>query len=309
MTTIEKITKALDRGGQLLGHFLTWRISDARIPVSSFKAIWTGAGLDEALLPEAATPERVLREAGQRAMRAHKQTHLYTLAAKTNDHTIYAILEKQPDGAGKVPTAQVAQIAVDALGGFSSDQPTNPMVVAVRAEFDEEWGSYVAQDVRRSVIRLIEASASVALRDGGGVYFIPAPFASTVEALRTVLSKVGGSSVTAFPITADASGEAAKEIGAVAVAGLEDEIVKLKEEIDGFARATLAPNGDAPRESTVERRLEAFNALRQRANLYRDVLAIEVTDLDAQIASLEETATLILDVMNDPAGEQVAIPV
>ena len=37
------------------------------------------------------------------------------------------------------------------------------------------------------------------------------------------------------------------------------------------------------RTSTLTRRLEAFAALRERAKLYRSVLAITVTDLDRQL--------------------------
>ena len=53
------------------------------------------------------------------------------------------------------------------------------------------------------------------------------------------------------------------------------------------------------RTSILSRRLEAFAALRDRAKLYRGVLAITVTDLDRQ---LDEMSATVAGMINKKAA-------
>lgn len=294
------IEKALDRGGSLLGHMVWWALADARIDATTFKALWTGAGLDAKLLPDTGGPARALKEAGALTVRGHEH-HLFRFAAETATHTIYAVVREDPDGVGTNRYVQEAQVAVDGAGTFTSDQPAHDIVQAVRAKFDEVWGSYQTRDVTAAMLRLLHECAAVTLRESGGVYFVPAPYAAQVASLRDVIGKLGGSSVTAIPLTADPEGQAAKGVGDAAKAGIEADLHKLREEMNAFAEMTSQATGakDMPRASTLERRLERFEELRSKAALYRDVLSIEVSDLDAQIAGLEEIASTVLTVIED----------
>lgn len=310
MTHAKKIVgAALDRGGALLGHMLWWRLEDVRTPVATFKAAWTGAGLGEKYLPETPTPGRALRDAGTAAMRGQEH-HLFRFAADTGAHLIYAIVREEADGKGDVTYVQEAQIAVDGAGQITSDHPEHPLVAAVKSGFDVIWGCYQHRDVVASILRVLKDCAAVTLRDSGGIYYVPAPFAATVSSLETAIRGVGRSEVTALPITADPEAKAAAALGAAAKGGIERDLAALREEMDAFSDAVLAGE-KGPRASTVERRLEEFQALRERALLYRDVLAVEVGDLDTQIKALEEQAETVLTVLDMPPApdtRQATIP-
>lgn len=83
--------------------------------------------------------------------------------------------------------------------------------------------------------------------------------------------------------------EAEQTLGAVARGSLEDELAVLQAEIEGFVASP------PDRTSTLERRLGAFEELRARTRLYRDVLRVEVETLDQQLDRLAATVTQLID--------------
>jgi hypothetical protein len=89
------------------------------------------------------------------------------------------------------------------------------------------------------------------------------------------------------------SQDASRALGAIATASLEAELAQLQGEIAAFV--SMPPE----RTSTLTRRLEAFAALRERAKLYRSVLAITVTDLDRQ---LDEMSTRVEGMIHQKAA-------
>jgi hypothetical protein len=63
----------------------------------------------------------------------------------------------------------------------------------------------------------------------------------------------------------------------------------LKSEVEGF----IASPPDRP--STLVRRLDAFEDLKNRAALYRDVLQVHVADLDATLTGLAVAVESLLN--------------
>jgi len=55
--SLEELRGALADGDKHLGDLIWWSLSDARIDRSTLEAIWAGAQLDPALLPELPTDE------------------------------------------------------------------------------------------------------------------------------------------------------------------------------------------------------------------------------------------------------------
>jgi hypothetical protein len=77
-------------------------------------------------------------------------------------------------------------------------------------------------------------------------------------------------------------------LGAAAKLAIEDELASLKAEVESF----MSSPPDRP--STLVRRLDAFEELQARANLYRDVLQVHVSDLDQTLAQLVSTVEQLL---------------
>ena len=127
-------------------------------------------------------------------------------------------------------------------------------------------------------MKTLTSCAAVTLRDFGGVYFVPAPYADTLRRLQAAVAAIGASRLDIVPI--HASPEARAALGDAARAAVEDDLVALRAEIERF----LAEPPD--RASTLMRRLQVFEELRSKARLYHSVLSVQVQDLEASLDEL-----------------------
>ena len=135
-------------------------------------------------------------------------------------------------------------------------------------------------------MNVLGGCAAVTLRDHGGVYWIPAPHAATLRKLQAAVEQIGSSRVYLLPV--HASADATKTLGEAAVAALTEELTALRTEVEGFLKAP------PERASTLVRRLDAFDELRGRAELYRSVLSVTVADLDQTLTALTASVDQLL---------------
>jgi hypothetical protein len=151
-------------------------------------------------------------------------------------------------------------------------------VRAIQDTFVQLRDTHTADDVRRTVVRTLHTLAAVTLREGGGVYWVPRTHAATVRKLEQAVGRLGKSTFHVVPVhhTDDAS----RTLGVVARGSLEADLAALREELESFK----AQPPDRP--STLHRRLEAFEELRGRAQLYRDILHVQVEDLESHLTSM-----------------------
>ena len=77
-------------------------------------------------------------------------------------------------------------------------------------------------------------------------------------------------------------------MGDAAMGAIQQELEQLKAEVEGF----IAQSPDRP--STLARRFDAFEALKGRAQRYRDILHVQVQDLDAQLDSMTASVEKLL---------------
>ena len=61
--TLDKLTSALNQGGQHLGDIVYWTLAEARIDRSTLENIWAGAQLSPEFLPDPPTAEELVAEA------------------------------------------------------------------------------------------------------------------------------------------------------------------------------------------------------------------------------------------------------
>jgi uncharacterized protein involved in exopolysaccharide biosynthesis len=283
--TLTSISQSLNSSGPHVGDILWWSLFDSHVSAEWFAGEWKAAGLDGSILAQPKTPARALREAGFAAVTG-VDGQLFRFAAQTDERTIWALVREERKGDGSVEYHQEAQIAVDlAAGTFSSDCAAHPIVQDIRARYDALVGTYSSREVRASIVRLLERSSAVSIREAGGVYWIPAPYAETGRRLKAVIDQVGSSVFSVLPVHETNIGNEA--LGNAARGSLETEIVELKDEIARF-------KADPPKAATLERRLEAFTALQARASLYRDLLSVEVSDLETNLTELADSVKAII---------------
>ncbi len=273
------IRNHLQTAGEHVGDMLWWTLEDARIARDRLEEVWTAAGLSTAFLPEPPTPEKALRTAVREAL-VGQQGHLIRLGKDDDDELVFAVVEEERDAAGNVRHQQVARVVLrkQVTPSLGSDAPDHPLVRAVRERYDGLLTTHTPDDVRRALVKTLASCAAVTLREHGGVYWVPAPFAGTLRHLQVAVAGIGASRVDVVPI--HASPEASKALGDAARSALEQDLSVLTAEIEDFLQEP------PDRASTLTRRLATFDELRSKARLYHSVLQVQVVDLDARLDEL-----------------------
>jgi hypothetical protein len=289
--TIDSIIQALTTGGRHLGDLCFWQLSDASVDRATFEARWQAAGLAKELLPEPPTPEKALKTAVREAgvgQQTPQKSRLIRVAVENEESLVFAVVleEKHPD-TGTLTYAQEAKVSMDrALGNLTSDNDQHEVVQSIVSKFGRLRDTHTADDVRRTITRTLASFSAVTLRESGGVYWVPQPFARELRQLQKCIQQFGSSEVYLIPV--HDSADANRTLGDVATQALQEELDALKVEVQSF----VAQPPERP--TTLARRFDAFDQLRSRAALYRDILAVQVKDLDSTLDSLTVSVESLL---------------
>ncbi len=281
---LERLRSTLATGGEHLGDMIFWSLADARVDRYTLESLWSGAGLDLGLLPDPPTAEKALRTAVREAQTGQRD-RLIRLGKDDEAEIVFGIVREHRPGDGTLTYSQEAAIRLDRVAERVTISPVDhDLGAAVWQAYQTLRTTHTPDDVRRAIVKTLHSFAAVTLREGGGVYWVASPYADNLRHLQAAIERIGSSRVYLLPVhkTADAQ----RTLGEIAKGVIEEELRALKTEIDGFLKAP------PDRASTLIRRFDAFDALRGKALLYRNVLQVEVQDLDQQLdrlsASVEE---------------------
>jgi hypothetical protein len=285
---LEQIRSYTATDGRHVGDVVWWGLDGARIRRADLEAIWARAGLSPDLLPKYPTPEKAFKTAIRDAGVGLAE-HLFELGKQDDDELVYALLRVERDSAGNVSTSQVARVRLDRhhTATLDSDEPDHELVRPVFTAYDQLLHTHTIEDVRRTLVKTLDACAAVTLRDHGGVYWVPADYSETLHRLQGAVAEIGQSRLDVLPVHASAAGREA--LGHAAHESIEAEIANLRLEIATFV-------ADPPgRASTLVHRLERFEDLRQKAQLYHSILEVQVQDLEGALDELADTVRRLLD--------------
>lgn len=213
--TLDTLTSALNQGGQHLGDLIWWTLAEARIDRSTLERIWEGAQLAPEHLPDPPTAEKALKAAVREAA-VGQPDRLIRLGKEDEREIVFAVVRETKHADGSVTYQQETRIVLDrATERVTADVPAHELASTVTVRFGELRATHTPDDIRRAMMKALDACAAVTLRDHGGVYFIPAPYAETVRRLHGAIEKIGSSRVYLLPVHASADanrtlGEAAK---------------------------------------------------------------------------------------------------
>jgi len=284
--SVAEIKEAVGRGDEHLGDMVWWTIREARIARALLLDTWKQEGLPEALLPEEPSPEKALGTA-VREGRVGRLDYQILKSLETPERVSYAILRKQPDGDGNLGTVQEARLDLDRVAG-KLQSGLHPVAQAVMTAWNELCTTHTSDDLRGVLVKAVDAFQGVKLRPTGGIYWIPAVHAGKLRAVERAVKQIStGSQLTLIAVTR-MNGNATNLAGA-AQGALEGELAALKAEIEAWA--TAPPS----RISTLASRVEAFQALRDKADLYRGILSVEVSALDAGLDTLTENVRRMIE--------------
>lgn len=284
--------------GQHIGDVVWWSL-DNLLPITldAFKMMVDSAGLDRTYVPSR-TEERDLRAVGKRVVAAG---YLWRPAPdpKGTGRTTFAIVKESVSEDGvRLAYEQKATVSINADGSTEVESGTGEAMLAnaVAHHYLHLHAHMTAQEVRVLILRTIEGRAAVTLRNDGGVYWVPT-CPETVK-LQTLVQLVGGQ-MHVLPI--HGSPDAMAELGTVARLSLEAELASLKAEVEEF-------KSEGARKSTLDARLVKFEDIRSRAELYRSILSMEASNIQASIALLSDEVRALLNPPTPVVQEEAVAP-
>ena len=284
---LELIRHHTNHGGQPLGDLLWWELVNPSVSRPELQKLWVQGALPTELLPEAPTAEKAFKTAAKEAQVGHPD-RLLRLAVENELEIVYGIVCEKRDGIGGLQYQQEARVTLSRQSDtVRSDQPSDTMVQKLMARFEELKTLHTADDIRRTISKTLDSFAAVTLRTMGGIYWVPAIYAKELRQLQGVIERLGSSKMYLVPITATKEGQAA--LAQAAKASIEEELAALQMEMQQF----LATPPD--RASTLMRRLDHFDDLRRRANLYHTVLQAQVVGLGENLSEMEKQVHGLLD--------------
>jgi hypothetical protein len=155
---------------------------------------------------------------------------------------------------------------------------------------------FLSGDVSRVLTGIVESLDAVALREGGGSYFVPISRQAALDKLRAFVANLPVSGrqaaqVFAFPIL-DA-GATRTQIRDAANADFFAEIDAAEKDLDRFVEQHHEKAGSV-RASTVTARIEAYMRLREKARIYADATGMRQERILDELTSLETKARSLL---------------
>jgi len=284
---LDLIRRNTNHGGQPLGDLLWWELANASVSRPDLVKLWVQGALPIELLPDEPTAEKAFKTAARETQVGHPN-RLLRLAMENEQETVFGIVHEQRDGSGGLQYHQEARITLDhSSDRVHSDQPTDSMVQKLMARFEELKTLHTTDDIRRTITKTLDSFAAVTLRQMGGVYWVPAPYASSLRRLQTAIEQLGKSKMHLVPITATKEGQEA--LAQAAKASIEEELTALQTEMQQFLQTP------PDRASTLMRRLEHFDDLRRKASLYQTVLQAQVEGLAENLTAMEQQVHSLLD--------------
>jgi hypothetical protein len=283
---LKSLINVLATGGTHLGDLCWWSLADASIDRQSLESKWQSTGLPMELLPEPPTVEKAFKLA-VRETQVGLADRLIRPVIDNEASVVFAVVHEQKHDDGTLTYTQEAKVALELLTGtLGTDSPAHELVVAIKSRFTALRDTHTADDVRRTITRTLQSFSAVLLRENGGVWWVPAPHAEPLRKLQAAIESIGSSRFYLLPV--HDSADAHRTLGDAAAKSLETELSELKAEVESF----LAQPPE--RTSTLVRRFDAFDALKSRAQLYRDILQVQVRDLDSTLAQLASSIETLL---------------
>jgi hypothetical protein len=275
----------------VIGAFVWWGFHEVEIPIDELKAFVKQVGLDEEFVP---TPE-----ARGAASDAAKSLGLKLRVSRHRVADGFAISFDSADvhqNGGPVvevnfKTEQVVEY------GYTTKQlkfKTPYMETEFRAAFAKFLTVLQSNDLRTVVTRALDEANAIDARDQGGVKFVPKQHLDTVAKLRALVDLLKVKFPKCYlrrPLVFDTA-EERSDLLQSAGAAIEQELADLETDVQGIVKQA-ADTKDAEtgehnvRQSTLQRRIDKFAEIREKATAYADLLAFKKEGVEERLAKLQ----------------------
>lgn len=303
MTTYESIRRTQDTlrsttGARELGHLLWWQLNGSRVEHDQLVAAAERRALDLKFLPAEVKPVQAFRRACRHATAKTPKGLMLRPIAETEGEIVIGLVREKPNEARRdLDYDVVARISFDKVSPKISADAEHAVVEQIRDLYRHHL-AHTTEDIRTMMTSFL-SEAGVSLRESGGVYYVTSAHSTQLESLCRVVEEVGHNRTFRLPIIdTPATRTTLRE---VAERSLDDEVRELEEELAGF-------DFEKVRDSTLERRLEAFEQLRSRAALFAGVLAFKADGLSQRVLAMQVQVRQHLGIEPLPTPAHVTAP-
>jgi len=151
-----------------------------------------------------------------------------------------------------------------------SEDDTHIISRKIRARYDELCVKYLPRDIRVAFQRAFEKWGAIRLLDHGGLWWVPAPYADKVRSWKEFMSELNNTTVIIPVFDTEETISSLREQSSLT---LEAQLNSMIEDLEAFASASTT------RVSTLEKRLDMFEELRNRVELHAKVLGLQQNEL------------------------------
>lgn len=221
-----------------------WRLGGP-LNIAALAAAWTKAGLDPKLLRGAPEPETALRRAVMMQQDRHRLVRALSKKAEwaiVDEH----IAEGQPPTFNTlvIVRAGATNPEVERVASELSDVEVGTFLHVLTAAFVAQQGTLQPDDVGTWLVKLAYKFGALALRDSGGVYFIPRPAMDMWNKAADVIETVSGKTHKIFRIPAMKNAEAVEAIIDAVTAEAEQVAKAIEDEVAaGLGDRALSTRG------------------------------------------------------------------
>jgi len=280
--------------GKHLGDLCGWSISGTR-PKDRVDNLAVLYGLEEDFHFPKLTPNSCYRKAIQQTFNLGKKDHGKAMAVLVEDSAnkiVHSIVTSSVvDDDDDAVSTKDAEFKTEIKVGFNKEayrdgasagaclvleDETHPSAVALRAKYTELAETYLSYDIRNAFQHAFRLWDACPILPHGGLWYIPSIHAEKVRAWHGFMTDLG---MTTAVIPAFDTKETLESLRQSTRNGLEGQLSDMMYLLDMYARE----GWDTVRTKTLEKRVEEFDELRARAELYSSILGTTVNDLTEKV--------------------------
>jgi hypothetical protein len=262
----------------LLGKVVAWSIGHVALTRDELIRRVRESGLDERYIPKAIRARTCM----VRTLKTLEEEGFLRRILEEPERAVFVLVGEEVD-------AQRLDVRFSVETTFTFDKQSKQLTcddpttqARVDALMSHFASAFLPDDIRRFLLDTIKQGAgALTLRDRGGVYLVPAPKFMVVSALESFVQSLGPTCslmVLNIPETQSDTSQVFK--------AFESEFLDEMEAL-GRELSDLETEGDKVRTSTWLKRLQDFQGLRGKAQMFADLLSVESSRYTARISELE----------------------
>lgn len=275
--SITNIKEAITKSSNypLLGYAVYWSISDVRVKHLDFVELLKQVGLDPDVAPAVRTKSALIKAI--RSNTKGRRSTFHKNVVDNKDRAGFAIVNTTAIDADTVDVdfETETRIILDKL--TKQVRIDGPNKDSIEASFNEHKDIYTSDKFRNAVLKVVKTFAQgVAIRERGGVYFIPTTHFGELNKLQKLFDYFPQCSLDIIPIVDTV--EAKKSMWKSLIGEVSEELAIFK--------ADLHDMDGTEKDSSLEVRIERYQKLKDKVENYETLLSYTASDLKTELEAL-----------------------